>query len=246
MNIRTLAIAALVLCSLITRAEPIPAPPVEKMPTLKANGQVYSNVIIYKVTPTDIFFKSDQAIGNAKLKDLDPELQVHFHYDPNYNPTNTVHQTNGLQVVETPATNSVTSNTNSVAAKLTASQAERIRQIKATVDRVGIAVAVGVLVVFLLLWIFICYCFDRICDKCGTPSGLLIWIPFFNQIRLLQAGGLSPWLFLLFFVPFVGAVMAIYMWVKVCQARGKSGWLVILMFVPVANLLFLPYLAFSE
>ena len=36
------------------------------------------------------------------------------------------------------------------------------------------------------------------------------------------------------------------MWVQICQARGKSGWLVILLIIPIANLIFLPYLAFSE
>ena len=36
------------------------------------------------------------------------------------------------------------------------------------------------------------------------------------------------------------------MWVKICQARGKSGWLVLLLFIPIANLIFIPYLAFSE
>jgi uncharacterized membrane protein YhaH (DUF805 family) len=36
------------------------------------------------------------------------------------------------------------------------------------------------------------------------------------------------------------------MWVKICQARGKSGWLVILLFIPVVNIIFIPYLAFSE
>jgi hypothetical protein len=41
-------------------------------------------------------------------------------------------------------------------------------------------------------------------------------------------------------------VVGIMMWVKVCQARHKSGWLVLLMFVPLANIAFLPYLAFSE
>jgi hypothetical protein len=73
-----------------------------------------------------------------------------------------------------------------------------------------------------------------------------IWIPIFNLIRLLQAGGLSGWLFPFFVVPLVSLILGIFMWIKICQARGKSGWLVIMMFVPLLNFFFIAYLAFSE
>jgi hypothetical protein len=95
-------------------------------------------------------------------------------------------------------------------------------------------------------FIILSYCLKRICEKCGTEPGILIWIPIFNLIRLLQAGGLSGWLFPLFFVPIVNLIFAIFMWAKICQARGKTGWLVVMMFVPLLNFLFIPYLAFSE
>jgi hypothetical protein len=39
-------------------------------------------VIITAVSPTDVFFNYDRGMGNAKLKDLPPGLQKHFHYDP--------------------------------------------------------------------------------------------------------------------------------------------------------------------
>jgi hypothetical protein len=106
-----------------------------------------------------------------------------------------------------------------------------------------IGIVVGVLVV---LYFFYCFILKRICEKCGTEPGWLVWIPLFNTIRILQAGGLSGWWFLLFFVPIADVVIALYMWIKVCQARGKTAWLVLLLFIPVINLLFIPYLAFSE
>src|SRR5262249_21460 len=34
------------------------------------------------VTPTDIYFTYDHGMGNVKLKNLDPELQKKFHFDP--------------------------------------------------------------------------------------------------------------------------------------------------------------------
>jgi thiol-disulfide isomerase/thioredoxin len=56
----------------------------ETLPVLKAGDLTYSNVTVFKVSATDVYFTSDKGLGNAKLKDLNPELQKHF----NYNPTN--------------------------------------------------------------------------------------------------------------------------------------------------------------
>jgi len=111
------------------------------------------------------------------------------------------------------------------------------------VEPMAALVILGILLVF---WLLFCYCLKRICLKCGAEPGLLIWIPGLNIIRMLQAGGLSGWLFLLFFLPIVNFVMGLVMWAKICQARGKSAWLVILMLLPFVNILFLGYLAFSD
>jgi thiol-disulfide isomerase/thioredoxin len=58
----------------------------ETLPVLKAGNEVYSNATIMSVSVTDIYFTSSRGLANAKLKDLDPDLQKHF----NYNPTNAV------------------------------------------------------------------------------------------------------------------------------------------------------------
>ncbi|MSU56573.1 MAG: hypothetical protein EXS35_00050 [Pedosphaera sp.] len=118
----------------------------------------------------------------------------------------------------------------------------------AAVAAAGIGIGLLVILVFLciglVLHILFSFCFKRICEKCGIKPGLLIWIPFFNFIRLLQAAKLSGWLIIPSIIPPVGLVIGIIMWVKVCEARGKSAALVIgLILLPI---IFIPYLAFSE
>jgi thiol-disulfide isomerase/thioredoxin len=54
----------------------------EKLPVLRVGSDTYSNVLVTSVSVTDIYFTSDMGMANAKLKDLDPEMQKHFHYDP--------------------------------------------------------------------------------------------------------------------------------------------------------------------
>jgi hypothetical protein len=53
----------------------------ETLPYLKSGDNVYSNVTITSVTATDIYFSYRGGMGNAKLKNLSPELQKHFHFD---------------------------------------------------------------------------------------------------------------------------------------------------------------------
>jgi len=59
----------------ITRAD-------DKLPLLRAGRNVYSNVTVTAVTTTDVYFTCAGGMGNAKLKDLNPDLQKRFHYDP--------------------------------------------------------------------------------------------------------------------------------------------------------------------
>ena len=54
----------------------------EQMARLTVGSQTYTNVTITSVTAKDICFISSSGMGNAKLADLPPDLQKHFHYDP--------------------------------------------------------------------------------------------------------------------------------------------------------------------
>ena len=53
----------------------------EKLPVLKVGSETYSNVAITTVSATDIYFNYDKGMANVKLKNLDPVLQKHFHYN---------------------------------------------------------------------------------------------------------------------------------------------------------------------
>lgn len=116
-----------------------------------------------------------------------------------------------------------------------------------TVSTIGGIIALLVaLGVALVVYLFFCYCFKRICEKTGNEPGILVWIPILQIIPMLQVAKMPAWMIILFLIPIVNLVVAVLMWVKICEARGKSPWLVVLMFIPIANIAFIPYLAFSE
>jgi cytochrome c biogenesis protein CcmG/thiol:disulfide interchange protein DsbE len=52
------------------------------LPMLQVGHEVYSNVTVWSQSPTDIYFNHARGMGNAKLKDLSPDLQKRFGYDP--------------------------------------------------------------------------------------------------------------------------------------------------------------------
>jgi hypothetical protein len=102
------------------------------------------------------------------------------------------------------------------------------------------------LVIGLAVYIFYCFCYKRICEKCGVNPGILIWIPIAQLVPLLEVAKMPVWMIILLLIPLVNIVIVIMLLAKICIARGKSPWLVILLFVPIANLILIPYLAFSE
>lgn len=106
-------------------------------------------------------------------------------------------------------------------------------------------IAVG-LVVFLFVYFFYSYCYKKICEKAGKDPGVIIWIPFVRYIPLFEIVKLPVWLFILLLLPIVNFVVFLILWIKICEVRGKSPLLVILFFIPIANLVVIPYLAFSE
>jgi cytochrome c biogenesis protein CcmG, thiol:disulfide interchange protein DsbE len=53
----------------------------ETVPVLKVGSEVYSNVTVMSVSATDVYFQFRGGMGNAKLKNLDPELQKRFKFD---------------------------------------------------------------------------------------------------------------------------------------------------------------------
>jgi len=53
----------------------------ETFRTLKVKDEVYTNVTVTSSSTTDIYFSHSRGLASAKLKDLDSDLQKHFHYD---------------------------------------------------------------------------------------------------------------------------------------------------------------------
>ena len=54
----------------------------EHFDVLTAGGETYSNVTVTAVSATDIYFTCDGGLANVKIKNLSPDLQNHFNFNP--------------------------------------------------------------------------------------------------------------------------------------------------------------------
>lgn len=98
-------------------------------------------------------------------------------------------------------------------------------------------------IVLLALCVLVLVANWRIYTKAGRPGWAAI-VPFYNMYCLFDMALGNGWLFLLTFVPCVGVVMNIVMYVKLSQAFGMSGAFAVgLIFLPYV---FLPILGFGD
>jgi hypothetical protein len=102
------------------------------------------------------------------------------------------------------------------------------------------------LVVFVAIYAFVAFCFQKIAEKTGTENGWWAWIPILNVVLMLNIAGRPIWWIILFFIPLVGIVIAIVVLVDILKALNKSPWLVIGLLIPGVNFIVLGYLAFAD
>ncbi len=123
--------------------------------------------------------------------------------------------------------------------------------------KVNTAVAMGValfmVVIFILFYIYSVLCFQFIAQKTNNGPVWLAWIPIANLFLMCKIASIRYWwllLILLSFIPLIGLLINIgffgFVWYKIALARNKPGWLGILAIIPVANLFIMGYLAFSN
>jgi thiol-disulfide isomerase/thioredoxin len=53
-----------------------------KLPELRVDAKIYTNVTIFGANATDLYFSHAQGLANVKLKYLAPDVQKRFGYDP--------------------------------------------------------------------------------------------------------------------------------------------------------------------
>jgi hypothetical protein len=115
---------------------------------------------------------------------------------------------------------------------------------------VAAALVAGFMSVFLFVligvYVYFSLCLFLIAKKLEIPTAWMAWIPILQVSPFLRSAGKPLWWFLLFFIPFVNAVVSVYLWMCIAGNLGKNKMLGLLMIIPIANFILMGMLAFSK
>lgn len=116
--------------------------------------------------------------------------------------------------------------------------------------RVPVAMLGGFMFIFLIfclaMYVYVALALQTIAQKTDTENAWLAWIPIANIVLMLNIAKKPIWWIILFFIPLVGVVMYILVWMGIAEERGKPNWWGILLIVPGVNLIVPGYLAWSD
>ena len=121
---------------------------------------------------------------------------------------------------------------------------------KMQVEQMPPAVGIGMIIFWIVFYVFFAYCIARLATKFGMPLGkAFIWalIPIANIFLLLKLAAKPMWWFILLLIPIVNIVISIMIWMAISEKLGKPGWWGIMIgLVPVANIIFFLMLVFGK
>jgi hypothetical protein len=215
----------------------------EYLPSLTIGGNTFSNVTIMSRTLTHVSFKHSGGFASVKMATLTADEQIQLGYTPPPPPKSAMDYTKDYTATYTKQFEEWVGDPR-VQKIVEEIQTEVDRIIKQK-DTTLIYPAIGGVVCIYLLF---CLAVVKICKKTTVRPGLWAWLPGFQFISLFKAAGMSPWTYLLLYIPPINLIVMIVWGFKICRTRQKPtalGFLLMPFMIPI-NILVFFYLAFSS
>lgn len=214
----------------------------ETFPTLTVGDKTFTNVLVLNKTRTDVFLSHSKGMASYKVKELPVEVQLQLGYQ--------VEQPRGAKAAAKAKDMLKAADFSRFESdpRVKEIQEQVLAKIREVTQQMDPAMKWGIIGGVVLFYLVFCTLCRSICTKSATPPGpvvALIWFPLFKQIPLLKAAGMSPWWFLVNFVPFLPLILFIVWSFKIVQARGKPVIVGVLFLLPVLNIVAFLYLALS-
>jgi hypothetical protein len=201
-----------------------------KLPTLTVDGQTYSNVVVFSKNDKHVTISHAGGMASLKTKSLDKATLRKLGYSVAEEPTTALPPIGGRADIDP--------RVRELQERIQRNAEEFLQQ----VDRKTLYEIVALLGI---LYLFFCYCCMQICIKTDNRPGILVWLPGFQMVPLLRAAGMPSWLFILLFVPVVGAIIYIVWCFRIARVRQKNAFWGFLLLLPVIGVVAFVYLALS-
>ena len=122
--------------------------------------------------------------------------------------------------------------------------------LEAQVQQMGSGIGVGLVITWIVIYVFLAWCFARLAVRRGMPfTSSFIWalIPIANIFLMIKLAEKPMWWFVLLLIPIVNFVVIIMMWMSICEHLGRPGWWgIMIALVPIANIVFFLMLVFGK
>lgn len=209
-----------------------------QLPLLKIGTDVFTNVTVYQMTPTDIFVRHERGFGNAKISSLDDNTLRLL----GLKTANSEAASSGATISKGISADAVKTALASVNLNLPANSPanDLVKQVKASPQ-----LLYGLLAGLVVGYLFYCYCLHRLCINAGTKPGLLVWLPILQMFPLLRAARMPVWWIIIFCLPLINVLAHLLWCARVSRACGKGMLAGLLLFLPLTNIVALLYLAFA-
>jgi len=226
----------------------------DHFPVLKTKTASYTNVTVTTKADSYIFIMHSRGMGSVPVSDLPSDVLGKL----GYNVTDTRAKSSSTPVVAS------------------APRHESVSVTHASSKQLHIPIGKVLLTVFfvcLCIFLFFSYCLSLICEKAGSPGGLLVWIPILQWIPMVRAAAMGPGWYFFFYGPVVVSALApcltmdgkwpwapLVLWTicsignligwvawcfKIVYARDKHFIFAIMLLLPITNIVAFLYLAFS-
>lgn len=123
----------------------------------------------------------------------------------------------------------------------------------AALGAISVGVFIFMLALALMIYIYTAIAMMTIGKKLKVNPTWLAWIPVINVFYIPMLAGYGwylGFLWLLTFIPFLGAaisiILTIWWWWKIAERTKHHGWIGILMFLPIINLVVMGFLAWGK
>jgi len=101
------------------------------------------------------------------------------------------------------------------------------------------------LIVFAGLYVYNAFALMTIANRTYTENAWMAWIPVLNIYLMVKIAEKPWWWLIIIFIPILGIIPYILVWMRISERLGKSPWLGVLMIVPVVSLVVIGYLAWG-
>jgi len=214
----------------------------DTFPVLTIGTRTYTNVTVTTKAKKYVMLMHSQGLANIKVSELTPEQRRALGYREEEKPKNRAAEATKWAKKEIASLNVNIGQVKALGQNFKEKWDQRAPGELPYVGEITPQMKYGAAGGLLLFWLIGCACLRTICKKTGNEPGVLIWLPIFQLLPMLDAAKMSR----LWILGSPFGLTHIVWCFQIAKARGKSGFTGFCLLFPLTSVFAFLYLTFAE